>query len=145
MILCLLFGDKLVGDWEVGVFLVEACVSEKYLIAGSIFNHREVAERVGDNVGFAGKISDFRPMLFNNQPPAGDTVGCEVGKGKIFVVSVNNNLLARKDGSVLAKHLDERGKFELGNGVPGLAIGQLARVEGNWLVFLSDDMSDLIF
>ena len=37
------------------------------------------------------------------------------------------------------------GKFELGNGVPGLAIGQLARVEGNWLVFLSDDGSDLIF
>ena len=28
VILCLLFGDKLVGDWEVGVFLVEACVSE---------------------------------------------------------------------------------------------------------------------
>ena len=124
MILCLLFGDKLVGDWEVGVFLVEACVGEKYLITGSIFDHQEVAERVGDNVGFAGKISDFRPMLFNNQPPASDTVGCEVGKGKIFVVSVNNNLLAQKDGSVLAKRLDERGKFELGNGVPGLAIGQ---------------------
>ena len=104
-----------------------------------------MAERVGDNVGFAGKISDFRPMLFNNQLPAGDMVGCEVGKGKIFVVSVNNNLLAQKDGSVLAKCLDERGKFELGNGVPGLAISQLARVEGNWLVFLSDDSSDLIF
>ena len=76
---------------------------------------------------------------------AGDTVGCEVGKGKIFVVSVNNNLLAQKDGSVLAKRLNEPGKFELGNGVPGLAIGQLARVEGNWFVFLSDDSSDLIF
>ena len=102
VILCLLFGNKLVGDWEVGVFLVEACVCEKYLIAGSIFDHREAAERVGNNVGFAGKINDFWPILFNNQPPAGDAVGCEVGEGKIFVVGVNNNLLARKDGSVLA-------------------------------------------
>ena len=84
-------------------------------------------------------------MLFNNQLQVGDTVGCEVGKGKIFVVSVNNNLLAQKDGSVLAKHLNERGKFELGNGVPGLAISQLARVEGNWFVFLSDDSSNMIF
>ena len=34
---CLLFGDKLVRDWEVGVFLVEACVDEKNLIAESGF------------------------------------------------------------------------------------------------------------
>ena len=103
------------------------------------------AERVGDNVGFAGKINNFWPILFNNQLPAGDAVGCEVGEGEIFVVSVNNNLLAQKDGSVLTKRLDDCEKFELGDGVPGLAIGQLARVEGNWLVFLSDDGSDLIF
>ena len=50
-------------------------------------------------------------------------VGCEVGQGTIFVVSVNNNLLAQKDGSVLVKHLDDREKFKLGNSVPGLAIG----------------------
>ena len=95
----------------------------KNLIRWRIFDHRDSAEHVGDNVGFARKINNFRPILFNNQPPVGDTVSCEVGKGKIFVVSVNNNLLAQKDGSVLAKHLDDREKFKLGNGVLGLAIG----------------------
>ena len=121
----LLFGDRLVGDGKVGVFLVEACAGEKYLIAGSIFEHQEAAERVGDNVGFAGKLNDFWPILFNNQLLAGDMNGCEVGEGKILVVSVNNNLLAQRDGSVLAKHFDDCEKFELGNGVLGLANGQL--------------------
>ena len=46
VILCLFFGDMLVGDWEVSVFLVGAGVGEENLIAGCIFDHREAAERV---------------------------------------------------------------------------------------------------
>ena len=53
VILCLFFGDKLVGDWEVGVFLVEAGVGEKNLIAGSIFDLREAAERVSKVFSFS--------------------------------------------------------------------------------------------
>ena len=53
VILCLFFGDKLVGDWEVGVFLVEADVGEKNLIAGRFFDHWEVAERVSKVFSFS--------------------------------------------------------------------------------------------
>ena len=96
VILCLLFRDKLVGDWEVGVLLVEACVGEKYLIAGSGFDHWEVAESVGDNVCLAGKIDNFWSILFNNETPAGNTVSGEVGEGQILVIGVHSNALSKK-------------------------------------------------
>ena len=48
-----------------------AGVGEMILIRWRIFDHREADERVGNNVGFAGKINNFWPILFKQSTTSG--------------------------------------------------------------------------
>jgi hypothetical protein len=50
-----------------------------------------VTKKIGHNVLGSREVNHFGSIFLNNQPPAADTIGGKIGKGKILVVSVDPN------------------------------------------------------